>query len=98
MLSGYASTVTDASMPGFSMPMSVSSTSVRTCMSPRSAITKSVVPPDTFCEADWMTTPSSTFFWMIVPSIGATIRTSLSWSWARLKFVFARTSAACAFV
>ena len=52
MRSGNASTVTFATMPGASWPMSVSSTSVRTCISCRFAIRNSVVPPDTLPDAD----------------------------------------------
>ena len=52
---GYASTVTVARIPARMSPMSVSSTRVRTCMNSRSAMTTNVVPPETFCDADWMT-------------------------------------------
>ncbi len=89
--SGNASTRTATSRPDERSPMSVSSTRVRTCMSPRSAMMNSAVPPDTFDEADWMTAPSSTFFWMIVPSIGARMLTSASCSSASSKSVRART-------
>ena len=74
--SGNASTVTVAASPARISPMSVSSTSVRTCMRSRLAMMKSVVPPETFWEADWMTCPSSTLRWMMVPARGARMVTS----------------------
>ena len=42
---GYAATVTFVGMPGWTLPMSVSSTRVRICTFVRSAICISVVPP-----------------------------------------------------
>ena len=78
---GYASTVIVASWPGCTLPMSVSSTSVRTWTRLRSAIWSRVVPPLTFAVAEAMTVPRSTVFAMIVPVIGA--RTSVSSSWMR---------------
>ena len=67
---GYASTVTVASWPGCTFPMSVSSTSVRTCTRLRSAILSRVVPPLTFDVAEAITVPRSTSFSMMVPVIG----------------------------
>ena len=91
---GNASTVTMAVRSSEICPTSVSSTRVRTCIWARSAIMKSVVPPDTFCDADWMTCPSSTLFWMMVPDIGARMVTSLRRSSARSLLVLALTSVA----
>ena len=50
--SGKASTLTVALIPAASWPTSVSSTNVRTRMLSKFAITKRVVPPETFCVAD----------------------------------------------
>ena len=94
---GNASTVTVAVRSAEICPTSVSSTSVRTCISARLAIMKRVVPPDTFCDADWMTCPSSTFFWMMVPAMGARMVTSLRRSSASSMLVVALTRFACAF-
>ncbi len=94
---GYASTVTWAGSPALIWPMSVSSTSVRTCISVRSAIWKRVVPPEMFWLADWMIWPTSTLFWMIVPSSGARIVTSLIRSRASSRFVCALTNCERAF-
>ena len=96
VLSGNASTVTVAAMPAASWPTSVSSTRVRTRMSSRLAMMKSVVPPDTFWVADWITWPYSTCFSRIVPAMGARMVTSVSRSVASSRFVSARTCAACA--
>ncbi len=73
---GYAATVTRVSMPGWILPMSVSSTRVRTCTEVRSAIFMSTEPPLTAFVGDVITMPGSTVFSMIVPVIGA--RTSVS--------------------
>jgi len=73
---GYAATVTTASSPGEILPMSVSSTSERTCTERRSAMVSSTVPPPTSLVGEEMTWPTSTWRDMMVPWIGA--RTSVS--------------------
>ena len=91
---GYASTVIVARIPGWILPMSVSSTSVRTCTSLRSAIRSSTVPPETSRVAEAITWPRSTLFWMIVPVIGARTLVSSSWSRAVCSARSARTCCA----
>ena len=93
---GYASTVTVARCPGWTLPTSVSSTSVRTCTSFRSAILSSVVPPLTLDVAEAITVPRSTSFSMIVPVIGARTSASSSWILALSTDTCARTTAAFA--
>ena len=69
--SGYASTVISTGNPGFTRPMSISSTRVRTSSTERSAISTNVVPPCTLFTDDWMITPCSTVLLIIVPTLGA---------------------------
>ena len=76
--------------------MSVSSTSARTCTTPRSAIRSSTVPPETSREAEVMTCPTSTLFWMMVPPEGASTLQSLSASRAVCTPTWARSSCAWA--
>ena len=57
---------------------------------------KSVVPPDTFWVADWITWPYSTSFSRMVPAMGAVMVTSLRRSWASALLVSARTNEASA--
>ena len=68
---GYASTVIVVRRPGWTLAMSVSSTSERICTVSRFAILNSTVPPPTSVVGEEITVPSSTFFVMIVPASGA---------------------------
>ena len=74
--------------------MSVSSTSVRTCTRPRSAIFSSTVPPPTSLVGEEITWPRSTVFSMIVPVIGARTLVSSSWFLALSTATWARTTSA----
>ncbi len=89
---GNDSTETFATCPARTVPTSVSSTFARTCISERSAILNSVVPPETFDVADAMIVPTSTVRSRIVPAIGARIVASFLRSFASSRFVCARTS------
>ena len=91
---GNASTVTVASWPTWIFPMSVSSTSVRTCTRLRSAIFMSTVPPPTSRVGDEITWPRSTSFSMIVPVIGASTLVSSIWFCASSTATRARTTSA----
>ena len=94
--SGKASTITVASRPARTEPMSVSFTSARARTRVRSAIFTIVVPPPTALVPDWMTCPSATGFSMIVPVTGAVTRASSSRCCARSSEARARTMADCA--
>ncbi len=74
--------------------MSVSSIFARTCISDRSAILNSVVPPDTLEVAEAMICPGSIVRARTVPAIGARMVTSCRRSRASCRFVSARTNAA----
>ncbi len=91
---GNASTVTVVCCPREICPMSVSSTLVRTCITVRSAILNSVVPPDTFDIADAMICPTSAWRSISVPVMGARMVTSLLRSLASCRFVSLRTRVA----
>ena len=88
----YASTVMVTGIPGWTLPMSVSSTSACTSTVLRSAIWSSTVPPETSRTADVITAPASTFLARMVPSTAASTLQSVRASWALCRPACARTS------
>jgi hypothetical protein len=89
-----ASTVTVARWPTWIFPTSVSSTRVRTCTRPRSAIRRSTVPPPTSRVGEEITWPRSTSFSMMVPLMGARTLVSSIWFCASSTATLARTTSA----
>ena len=92
--SGYASTVTVASCPGCTLPMSVSLNRARMRTLLRSAILSSVVPPPNELVADVITWPNETVFSITVPVTGARTVASSSRCFAMSREVRARITEA----
>ena len=89
---GKAATFTVAPSPGRILPMSISSTNIRTCTCERSAIFISSVPPPTSPMGEEMTCPCSTSRSMTVPVMGETTSESSSWMTAFSTWISPRTT------